>query len=364
MQKNCLQIARQFQIDGAPLQAEPFGCGHINDTYLVITNTDQKYILQRINTTVFTCPDALMQNYAAVTGYLQNILSLAGEDPRRGTLNLIPTLSGTQWLVHGTDYWRMTRYIDHTICVQVVKDPKDFYWAGRAFGRFTCQLAQFPSATLQETIPNFHNTPSRYRDFEQAVAKDICGRAASVQKEIDFARSQKSYTTLFTDLLKKGELPLRVTHNDTKLNNVLLDAQTRQPVAVIDLDTVMPGLCLYDFGDSIRYGTNPAAEDEPDLTKVYCDLQYFESFTRGYLEACGKSLTKNELQMLPYAGKMMTLECGLRFLTDYLNGDTYFKIHRENQNLDRCRTQFKLVQDMETKLEAMQSILQRCLQNL
>lgn len=359
-----LSIAAQFKTDGIPQHVKPFGCGHINDTYLITTDTNHKYVLQRLNKRVFNEPEILMKNFASVTAWLRKQIADEGGDPQRETLNLVPAQSGDLWLVQNGDYWRMTLYIGHTVSVQVVQNPQDFYWAGRAFGKFTCQLADYPSETLKEAIPNFHNTPSRYRDFEAAVARDACGRAAAAATEIAFARSQKNYTTLFTDMLAKKELPLRVTHNDTKLNNVLLDVQTRQPVAVIDLDTVMPGLSLYDFGDSIRYGTNSAAEDEQDLTKVYCDLQYFESFTRGYLETCGKILTENEQRMLPYAGRLMTLECGLRFLTDYLNGDVYFKTHREHHNLDRCRTQFRLVQDMETKHADMQTIVQRVLQNL
>ncbi len=354
-----LSVAAKFKTNGTPVSAEPYGCGHINDTFLVTTDTGSLYVLQRVNKTVFTEPEILMKNFASVTAYLQEVIAKEGGNPQRGTLNLVPTVDGDWWGVFEEDYWRMTIYIDGTISVQVVENAQDFYWAGRAFGKFACQLTDYPSETLQETIPNFHNTPSRYRDFEAAVEKDICGRAAECAKEIAFARSQKDFTPLFTDMLEKNELPLRVTHNDTKLNNVLLDAKTGEPVAVIDLDTVMPGLSLCDFGDSIRFGTNPAAEDEKDLSKVWCDLGYFESFAKGYLEECGKSLTENEIRMLPYAGKMMTLECGLRFLTDHLNGDTYFKIHREGHNLDRCRTQFKLVEDMTGKQDDMKRIIDK-----
>lgn len=362
--QDVLSIAAEFQIDGTPQQAQPFGQGHINDTFLITTDTGHKYMLQRVNTKVFQSPEIVMQNFAAITAHLRTQIRKAGGNPQRETLNLVSTHSGDAWLAQRDCCWRMTLHIDRTVSLQMVKDAQEFYWAGHAFGKFTCQLADFPSENLQETIPNFHNTPSRYRDFEDAVARDACGRATEVEAEIAFARTQKDYTSLFTDMLAENKLPLRVTHNDTKINNVLLDEKTLQPVAVIDLDTVMPGLSLYDFGDSIRYGANPAAEDEPDLSKVYCDLQYFESFAKGYLQACGAALTENELRMLPYAGKMMALECGLRFLTDHLNGDTYFKIHRENQNLDRCRTQFKLVQDMEQKLEDMKQIIRRITESL
>ena len=353
-----INISKQFQINGTPVSAESYGCGHINDTFLITTSTGSKYILQKINTRVFNRPDELMSNFAGVTSYLRKIIEQDGGDPDRETLNLIPTIKGDHYLQLADGCWRMTIFIDKTITLQVVENPMDFYQAGCAFGKFTRQLAEYPSHTLYETIRNFHNTPSRYADFEAAVAENATGRAAEAAAEIAFVRERKEYTHLFTDMLERGELPLRVTHNDTKLNNVLLDEKTGTPVAVIDLDTVMPGLSLYDFGDSIRFGTNPAAEDEKDLSKVFCDLNYFEHFAKGYLSQCGTMLTKAEIEMLPYAGKMMTLECGMRFLADHIAGDTYFKIHREGHNLDRCRTQFKLVADMEAKLDDMKKIVE------
>lgn len=364
MADNILYISKQFKIQGNPITYKPYGCGHINDTFLITTDTDHYYILQKINTNVFRKPAELMKNFADVTSYLRKIILQEGGNPDRETLTLIPTLDDKNFLELDEHSWRMTIFIGNTVTLQVVKNPMDFYQAGCAFGKFTRQLADYPSHTLYETIQNFHNTPSRYRDFEAAVAENATGKAQQVQDEIAFIRARRDYTSMFTDMLARKELPLRVTHNDTKLNNVLLDAETGTPVAVIDLDTVMPGLSLYDFGDSIRFGTNPAAEDEQDLTKVFCDLNYFEYFAKGYLSQCGRMLTKNEIEMLPYAGKMMTLECGMRFLADHIAGDKYFKIHRENHNLDRCRTQLKLVADMEQKLDDMKEIIQNICKTL
>ncbi len=243
--------------------------------------------------------------------------------------------------------------------LQTCENQEQFEASAGAFGHFQKLLADFPAETLQETIPNFHNTKSRYRDFEAAVAGDVCGRAAGVQEEIAFVRARKDFASVLMDMQERGELPLRVTHNDTKLNNVLFDGETMRSLAVVDLDTVMPGLSVNDFGDSIRFGATYAAEDETDLEKVQFELSLFECYTRGFLGECGALLTENEKKMLPVGAIMMTFECGMRFLTDYLNGDTYFKIHRENHNLDRCRTQFKLVRDMEAAREQMDEAVRR-----
>ena len=241
----------------------------------------------------------------------------------------------------------------------MVESAKDFYDSGVAFGNFQKMLADYPAKTLHETIPNFHNTPSRFRDFQKAVQEDKMGRAASAQEEIAFALARENDTKVLTDLLKAGELPLRVTHNDTKLNNILFDENTKKAICIIDLDTVMPGLSHYDFGDSIRFGASTGAEDEKDLSKIEMDLALFEAFTKGYLEGCGGSLTEKEIEMLPMGAKLMTYECGIRFLADYLEGDVYFKIHREGHNLDRARTQFKLVKDMEDKWTEMAAIVEK-----
>ena len=249
--------------------------------------------------------------------------------------------------------WRVYEFIEGAQTFDAVESKEDFYQSAVAFGKFQAQLANFPAETLHETIPNFHNTAKRYQDFEKAVEADVKGRAAEVQEEIAFVRARSKEVSELHDMLAKGELPLRVTHNDTKLNNIMIDSDTHQAICVIDLDTVMPGLSAHDFGDAIRFGANTAAEDEPDVSKVSLSLELFEIYVKGFLEGCGGRLTPNEIKVLPMGAKMMTLECGMRFLADYLEGDVYFKISREKHNLDRCRTQFALVADMEKKWQQM-----------
>lgn len=351
-----VEIAKQFALDREPVSAEPYGCGHINDTYCVYA-ADKRYILQRINHNIFPDVAGLMGNIQRVTETVRASVVAAGGDPERECLQIIPTKDGKPYWEFEGHYYRMYVFVEQTLSLQKVENPVHFYYAAVAFGRFQCQLADFPAETLCEVIPNFHNTASRYRDFEAAVAADKMGRAASVADEIAFVRARKADTEVLVNLLASGELPLRVTHNDTKLNNVLLDETTGKPLAVIDLDTVMPGSALYDFGDSIRFGTNPAAEDEKDLTKVFCNVDLFEQYTKGFLEACGESLTAKEKELLPFSGYLMTLECGMRFLADYLNGDTYFKIHYPEQNLDRCHTQFKLAADIQQKTDELSAIV-------
>ena len=359
-----MEAAGVFQFEGTPVDAKPYGCGHINDTYCVCCERENKpqrrYILQRVNHHVFQDVPALMENMIAVTAFLRKAVIAEGGDPDRECLTLIDTKDGAKYYrdPDGT-YWRAVIFIENAITSQTVGKPEHFYYSGCAFGKFQRLLADYPSATLHETIPHFHDTASRYRDFEKAVEENVTGRAADVAEEIAFIRARKADCSILVDMLERGELPLRVTHNDTKLNNVMLDDVTGRPVCVIDLDTVMPGLSLYDFGDSMRFGTNPAAEDEKDLSKVYCDLNLFEQYTKGFLEECGSMLTDNEIAMLPLSAKLMTLECGMRFLADHIAGDTYFKIHREGHNLDRCRTQLKLVADMESKMDAMKQIVEK-----
>lgn len=353
-----LDIAKQFALDREPLAAEPYGCGHINDTYCV-TAADKRYILQRINHRIFPNVKGLMDNISRVTAVIREQVLKNGGDPERECLQVIPTKDGKSYLECEGNYYRMYVFVEKTLSLQTVENPEHFYYSAVAFGRFQRSLADFPADTLCEVIPNFHNTASRFRDFEAAVSRDKMGRAAAVQQEIEFVRARKADTEVIVSLLESGELPLRVTHNDTKLNNVLLDEETGKPMAVIDLDTVMPGSALYDFGDSIRFGTNPAAEDEKDLSKVFCDVALFEQYTKGFLEACGDSLTAKEKELLPFSGYLMTLECGMRFLADYLDGDVYFKIHYPEQNLDRCRTQFKLAADIQNKMEQLSAIVKK-----
>lgn len=361
---DALNMAKRFALDGEPVDAKPYGCGHINDTYCVCCHREGKpqrrYILQRVNNNVFKNVPELMDNMIRVTAFLKDRVVEAGGDPDRECLQLVPDRSGAMFLQDEEGgFWRCFIFIENAVTFQTVEKPEHFYYSACAFGRFQRLLADFPAATLYEVIPHFHDTASRYRDFEQAVKQDVLGRAKEVQAEIAFVRDREADTRVLVDLLAAGRLPLRVTHNDTKLNNVMLDDVTGKPVAVIDLDTVMPGLSLYDFGDSIRFGASTAAEDEPDLSKVSCDLGLFEEYARGFLGECGDMLTREEIEYLAFGAKIMTLECGMRFLTDYLQGDTYFKIHRPGHNLDRCRTQFKLVADMEKKMDQMRAIVAR-----
>lgn len=344
---------------GEVILCEPYGCGHINETFEVRVRGGGHYILQKINTSIFRDVEGLMENITGVTEYLREQYRKVGKDTERGVLCVIHTAAGAPYLrTPQGECYRLYRFIEDTVALQTATGTDALRTAGAAFGQFTDALAAYPAAKLHETIPHFHDTVSRYADFERAVRLDPKGRAAEIGAEIAFVQERQGETAKLGRLLAAGELPLRVTHNDTKLNNVLLDQNTGEPVAVIDLDTVMPGLSLYDFGDAIRFGANPAAEDEKDLSLVYCDLRFFRAYTEGYLSACGKSLWPKELELLPFAAKMMTYECGMRFLTDYLLGDTYFRIHRPEHNLDRCRTQLKLVADMEAKESEMARIVQ------
>ena len=345
-------VLAKFQLDTPAVSCDRYGFGHINETYLVVTVSAHRYILQKINNFVFQNVTALMENISAVTSFLRT-----QESDSRRVLQLIPTLCGKTYLEENGSYWRIYDFVEDSICLQLPETSDDFYESAVAFGQFQQMLRDFPAHTLHETIPNFHNTPDRYRQFHEALQRDSMGRASQVAKEIEFALAHEAEAASLVSLLEQGKLPLRVTHNDTKLNNVMLDSATRKALCVIDLDTVMPGLSAYDFGDSIRFGAATAPEDETDLSKMEMSLELFRVYAKGFLSAC-PGLTQTERDALPMGAKLMTLECGVRFLTDYLNGDKYFSIHRENHNLDRCRTQFKLVADMETKWDQMQQIIQ------
>ena len=347
--------AYQFAMDGEPIFCQVYGSGHINETYLVLDSCARLYILQKINKTIFTDPESLMQNVVAVTSYLK-----ARSAHPANEMSLVATIDGKGWFVDvDGEYWRMYDFIPNAVCLDKANTPAEFMESGFAFGDFQRKLADFPAASLVETIPHFHDTPKRFEAFRAAVAADPMGRAKNVQREIEFALEREAYAAILMDKQRSGELPLRVTHNDTKLNNVMLDRLTRKTLCVVDLDTVMPGLSVTDFGDSIRFGASTGAEDEPDLDKITMSLELLEAYTAGFLSACGKSLTACELAHLADGAKMMTLECGTRFLTDYLQGDVYFRVHHEQQNLDRCRTQYKLVADMEGKWSDMQRIIER-----
>lgn len=357
------QILSNFKYAGEPYSCEVYGNGHINSTFKIECkdgNSVTRYILQKINSNIFPDTDALTENIENVTEFLKEKITKRGGDVLRETLSLVPTVEGKNYYTdENGENWRSYIFIEDTVCYDKIENPKDFYNCGYAFGNFQNLLADFPAEKLHEVILNFHNTPIRYETFKKAVSADICGRAKSVRKEIDFVNAHESDMSLLTDMLKKGEIPLRVTHNDTKLNNCMFDKNTGKTICVIDLDTVMPGLRAYDYGDSIRYGATTGAEDEPDLSKVNFSLELFKSYTEGFIKACGESMSYQEALSLPIGAKIMTLECGMRFLTDYLEGDTYFKITRENHNLDRCRTQFKLVSDMEKQWDKMNDIVLR-----
>jgi Ser/Thr protein kinase RdoA (MazF antagonist) len=342
--------AYHFPLEGAPYSIERYGCGHINVTYLVVTTTGHRYIMQKLSP-AFAHPDELMENIVSVTQFLAG----QAEDPRE-TMTVIFTDRGDSFYTDSTGHYRMYEFVEGTICLQAAETPEDFYQSAVGFGRFQKLLSQFPAETLHEAIPNFHNTIDRYRIFHETLSRDPMGRAKDVEAEIAFVLAREEEAGTLQRMRLSGQLPLRVTHNDTKLNNVLLDEHTRKALCVIDLDTVMPGLSLYDFGDSIRFGAATAAEDEKDLSKMTIDLELFRIFTKGFLSSC--DLTEEEIRLLPLGAKTMTLECGLRFLTDYLDGDHYFAVHREGHNLDRCRTQFKLVSEMEQHWGEMGQIVQ------
>lgn len=317
-------------------------------------------ILQRMNREIFTKPVELMENVVGVTSYLREKIIERGGDPERETLNVIPAKDGKAYFVDSKgEYWRSYKFITDATCYDRVEKTEDFYESAVAFGNFQRLLADYPAATLHETIKGFHDTRARFQVFKNAVEQDVCGRADSVRKEIEFVLAHEETANVFGELQDKGQLPLRVTHNDTKLNNIMIDNVTRKGICVIDLDTVMPGLAMNDFGDSIRFGASTAAEDEKDLSKVSCSMELFEIYAKGFLQGCAGSLTPKEVELLPMGAKVMTYECGMRFLTDYLQGDHYFKIHREGHNLDRARTQFKLVEDMEAKWDTMARIVRK-----
>lgn len=317
-------------------------------------------ILQRMNREIFTKPVELMENVVGVTSYLREKIIERGGDPERETLNVIPAKDGKAYFVDSKgEYWRSYKFITDATCYDRVEKPEDFYESAVAFGNFQRLLADYPAATLHETIKGFHDTRARFQVFKNAVEQDVCGRADSVRKEIEFVLAHEETANVFGELQDKGQLPLRVTHNDTKLNNIMIDNITRKGICVIDLDTVMPGLAMNDFGDSIRFGASTAAEDEKDLSKVSCSMELFEIYVKGFLQGCAGSLTPKEVELLPMGAKVMTYECGMRFLTDYLQGDHYFIIHREGHNLDRARTQFKLVEDMDAKWDTMAKIVRK-----
>ena len=342
---NLIDVVKKFSVSETPVSAEPYGSGHINATYLVATNTQKRYILQRINHNIFPNVDQLMSNISRVLDYL----ATHAPDSRR--LSYVPTLTGDSYTHEEDGYYRLYDFLEDTTTYQIPDTPERFKTSAEAFAEFQNVLSDFPATELFEVIPRFHDTRKRFEDFKKALSADKCGRANSVKAEIEFVLERESYVDTFVEMLAEGVIPYRVTHNDTKINNVLIDNVTGRGI-VIDLDTVMPGAIGYDFGDSIRFGCNPAAEDEKDLSKVNFRLDLFKVYAEGFLGTI-KCITEKEKDTLPLSAIMMTLECGIRFLTDHLEGDTYFRTSRENHNLDRARTQFKLVSDMEECYDEM-----------
>jgi len=350
---NALNAFSNFAIKDKVLNAAPYGNGHINDTFLV-TCQNKRYILQAINSNVFKKPEEVMSNILLVTSFLKEKCN-----NERSVLNLINTNEDKPFYKdENAVYWRVYDFVENSLCLDLPESAEDFYQSAIAFGEFQKNLNDFPVEKLYEIIPNFHNTPDRFKKFLDAVQNDVCGRAHSVSEEIKFVMERESFCSTLYNKHSEGKLPLRVTHNDTKMNNVMLDLDTRTALCVIDLDTIMPGFSVTDFGDSIRFGASTAAEDEKDLSKVNFDIELFEIYAKGFIKGCSGILSKEEILLMPEGAKMMTLECGIRFLTDYLEGDTYFKTKYDTHNLDRCRTQFKLVADMESKWDKMKEIVE------
>lgn len=351
-------ITRQFAIDGEFVAAQPYGSGHINDSYCAAFQHNGKpvrYIVQRMNTNVFKAPVPLMENIERVTAHIAQQLNGQSDCDRR-VLSLIPARDGHMWY-EGQDhgFWRVYRFIEGASSYDAVQTPAQAFEAAKSFGGFQQMLASLPAPRLHETIPDFHHTPKRFAALERAIAADAANRAALAEPEIAFALARRS----IVGNLLAANLPERVTHNDTKFNNVLLDDVTGEGICVIDLDTVMPGLAAYDFGDMVRTTTSPAVEDERDLSKVRMEFPLYDALVRGYLESAADFLTPDEKNTLAFSGKLITFEIGIRFLTDYLSGDTYFKVHRQGHNLERCRTQFKLVESIEQQEEHMHRLVEQ-----
>ena len=357
------EVLAAYEFPATLLGAVRYGQGHINDTFCVICQPQEgdaiRFILQGLSLAAFPRQAELMENFVGITSFLREKIAASGGDSLRETLSIVKTRDGKDFYTEASGkVWRLTPYIENTDCFQSAT-PELFEASARAFGRFQYMLQGYPAETLHETIVNFHNTEDRFAKFEAALAADKLDRAKDVQAEIRFVLDRKADCSVALQALRDGILPLRVTHNDTKLNNILIDRATGEGICVIDLDTTMPGLSINDFGDSIRFGANHSAEDEKDLSKVNFDIELYEAYTRGFIQGAQGGLTPAELEYLPWGARLMTLECGIRFLTDYLDGDNYFRIHYPEQNLDRCRTQFKLVKDMEEQFDAMAAVIRK-----
>jgi len=363
-EKQLQAISRKFQIYGEILHAETLKIGHINETYTATYDqggTRVRYIHQKINRNVFKNPVAVMKNVMRVTTHIRKKQEARGvRDATRRSLVVIPTRDGKSFYENGDqEVWRTFVFVEGVETYEAVQSPDQAFQAGRAFGEFQHLLVDLPGERLFETIPNFHHTRRRFAALQQAIQEDRYNRAKDAKPEIDFALKHEPIVDVILDAMTKGKIPERVTHNDTKFNNVMLDVLTGEAMCIVDLDTVMPGCALYDFGDMVRTTTSPTLEDELDLSKVKLQMPMFKKLADGYLSTAGQFLTKPEKALIAFSGKLITFEIGIRFLTDFLSGDTYFRIHRPAHNLDRCRTQFKLVESIEKQEESMQKYVDR-----
>jgi len=368
MEHDIKQIAEHFNLNGKLFRSESFGSGHINDTYCLNCEKDNRqvcYILQRINHEVFKNPPAMMENIRRVTNHIRRKMQERQNNLASRQLVVIDTKDGTDFFQddHG-NYWRVYNRIENAVTYDTLESPELAYEAARMFGRFAAMLTDLPGPPLHETIPDFHATPKRFKTFMKVLRQDPCNRAKDAKPEIDFVLENAGICDVLLRHVEKGEIPVRITHNDTKINNVLLDEKTHKGVCVIDLDTVMPGLSLYDFGDMVRTATNPAEEDQRDLSKVTMRTPIFEMLLKGFAEETHAFLTPAEKKNLVFAGKLITFEQMIRFLADHMAGDIYYKIHREGHNLDRCRTQMKMVRSIIAQEETMNALSDSVFQEL
>jgi hypothetical protein len=364
LQKSIAAIGNEFAIEGDYVSGEEICSGHINSTFRATYETPegarQRYILQRINENVFKDPQAVMRNVECVTRHINWKVLRVKKDLGGQTLSLYPGRGGRCWVRgEGGGIWRCYNHIEGCITYDIVENTRQAYQAARAFGSFQDLVSDLPVEEIEETIPDFHNTRKRFDRLMEVVAEDPCDRLDAARGDVEFVRKHESIVDRLLDLEKQGAIPVRITHNDTKINNVMIDRDTDEAVCVIDLDTVMPGLALYDFGDLVRSATSPAAEDERDLSKVEMQMPMFEALAEGYLDAAGRFLTDTEIDHLAFSGMLITLEIGIRFLTDFLEGDIYFKIDRDAHNLDRCRTQLKLVEHIENQMKEMDAFVRK-----
>lgn len=362
--ESIIDISNQFAIEGEFVEGEEIQSGHINSTYRATfesaDGSRHRYILQRINEKVFKDPLAVMRNVECVTRHINWKVLRVKKDLGGQTLNLYPGRGGRFWVSGpGGGIWRCYNCIEGCHTYDIVENTRQAFQAARAFGSFQDLVSDLPAEEIEETIPDFHHTRNRYQRLMEVAEADPCGRAGSVAAELEFVRRHEGEIDRVLDGLATGTIPQRITHNDTKINNVMIDEETDEAVCVIDLDTVMPGSVLYDFGDLVRTAVSPAAEDERDLSKVQLRMPMFEALVEGYLESARDFLEESEVSLLAFSAKLITLEIGIRFLTDHLEGDVYFKTHRPDHNLDRCRTQLELVGQLDAHLPAMETFVRK-----